>query len=231
MQVGEQLPDVRAEHCFEWMGGLFEHRDLGPRFSCGRSDFEPDPARADHDDPAGQPLLERECVIEGAQVGDRYAGVVGKRKLPRGSTGGQQQAVVGEIPVRQRHSTAIQVDGPDPFVEEGLDLMLVVPLCVVDEDRVGLGRAEQQPLGQRRSLIGEVRLGADQGDVLGVALLAQLTHRVRCGEPPTDDDGIHNWLIPRCERGVRRAGSGPGHRRAARSRAARRRSTRPGSPG
>ena len=80
--------------------------------------------------------------------------------------------------------------------------MLGVPVLRMDEDRLPLGPALEVVLGQRRPLVGSVRLVADQGDPPVVALLAQRLGRQGSGEAGADDDeggvGGHTGLGSFC---------------------------------
>ena len=86
--------------------------------------------------------------------------------------GGQHQG--GEAdprPVGQRHFLCRPVDALDPRIEAQTGADLVVERRRLDAEPVGRELAGEDFLGERRTLIGQVRLVADQRHLTCVAVL------------------------------------------------------------
>ena len=91
------------------------------------------------------------------------------------------------------------VDGGDGAVDAGdghahpqVDVVLGVPLHRVHVDRVALVVAEQVSLGQRRALVREFWLGAEEHDLAVEALVAQRLGGLGPGQAGArDHEGWH----------------------------------------
>ena len=116
VQVGEEAPDLGAEHALERQRRLLDDRHVQPELARRRRDLGADPAAADDDQPPArlQARGERVGVGHGAQVMD--AGEVGARhaQAARLGAGGQQQALVGDALAAGQHDLErVHVDPVD----------------------------------------------------------------------------------------------------------------------
>ena len=98
VEVGEDLGDLRTEDAQEGELERLEDGHRGAVLPGGGRDLEPDPAAADDADAGalGEVLAEGEGVVEGAQIDDGDAGLVGHRQRSRPRPGGQHELVVVE---------------------------------------------------------------------------------------------------------------------------------------
>ena len=97
------------------------------------------------------------------------------------------QLVVGQLAaVGQRHCLRGGVHRPRAVAEQHGDVVLVVELGRLERDVVGLGA--QHFLGQRRPVVGQMVLVADDGDRPGVLGTAQLFSGARGRQSAADDD-------------------------------------------
>ena len=225
VQVGEDLGHLGAEHPQQRQVERLEDRDGGARLARGGRGLEADPAAADdhHPGAVGERLLEPLAVLDGAEVGDRGAGVVGDPQVPRRRPGRQQQLGVGLLPVAGADDVRGGVDRGDLLAEPQVDVVLVVPVGVVHERRLEVVVAQEVALGQRRSLVGQVVLVAVHHDGPLEPRGPQLLDGLGRGQPGShDDEGLahdRSWCTRRqvpAERTtqagrrspLRRAGSG-----------------------
>ena len=72
--------------------------------------------------------------------------------------------------------------------EHELDVALGVPGLGSQRDLGGLDRAGEELLGERRPVVGQVRLGTDQCQAAGVAPAAQGLDATLARESTADDD-------------------------------------------
>ena len=72
--------------------------------------------------------------------------------------------------------------------ESQVDVVVGIPVLLVDEHLFPVGVPQQIALGQRRSLVGAMRLITDQRDPPGETLLAQGLRSRGAGQAGTDDD-------------------------------------------
>ena len=166
---------------------------MPPRPGRGRG-LRADPARPDHDQaPAGgDHVPQAVAVVEGPQhvdaveVGARDGQPAAARSRSP-AAGGPSRGVSPSLSVAVR---ARGVDRRHLAPAQELDLLLGVEALGVDVDRVPLGPALQVVLGERRALVGPVRLGPDEDDAPVEALLAQGLGRLRPRQArPHDHEG------------------------------------------
>jgi hypothetical protein len=158
----------------------------------GSGRLQADIAAADH----GQALVGAQGVLEQLGVGGRaqgqHAGQVGAgdRQLTGAGAGGQDEEVVGNGLARgQGHRLFRAIDPFGHAFEAQGDVIVGVPLGRLQRERLGVGLALQPGLGQRRALIGQQRLVADQDDTALVTVLAQERGgRTACVARADDDD-------------------------------------------
>ena len=92
----------------------------------------------------------------------------GHRQATRDGAGGEQELVVPDlVAIGQPDPVRGPVDRGDRQFRPQFDVVLGIPGGVVDVDGVALGGAEQKTFGQRRPLVREFRLAAEQDDPAG----------------------------------------------------------------
>ena len=116
-----------------------DHIDLETLGPCGGGEFEPDEARADHDDAhAGRKqFAQRMALIEDAQVADRVQPGVRNIEQPVPRAGREHQvAVVERRAGGERHLPRIAVDRVRPIGDQ-LDLVVVVEFLGPEHQEIG----------------------------------------------------------------------------------------------
>ena len=131
-----------------------------------------------------QALAQRRGVGQRAQLADAVQAGAGQRQAARPRAGRQQQPVVGHaLAAGEDDRGAVGVERLDRGAGAQLDRVLVVEALVVDVDRLVVGLATEDVLGQRRALVGPLALGAEQDDAALEALLAQRLGGLGAGQP------------------------------------------------
>ena len=159
-----------------------DHRHRTPVRRQRSGDLGADEAAADHDDSrpvAGEPA-QPAVVVERAEVDDL---AVAPAEAPRPAAGGEQHLLVA-VPVTLVVDRAgrSEVDAGDSPGQPEVDSELVGPL----PDRALLAAAPEL-LRQRWTLVGRMRLGADERDRrIGLAFADRLG-RLCSGHPAADD--------------------------------------------
>ena len=95
-----------------------------------------------------------------------------------------------------------EVEAGGPHTEPPLEVEIVDTLLPQD-DVVGLGLPREEVLGERRPVVGQVRLGTDRDDAAVEALAPQRLGRAQTREGrPDDGDGLQNcaFLLVRRQR-------------------------------
>ena len=215
---------VEPEHPQQRQLLHLEDGDVGAGGAGGRRDLEPDPAGADDDDllALAERLLEPVAVLDGAQVGDRHAGLLGHSQDARLGARRQEELLVGEVAGGRRQGVGVGVEagGRDP--EAQVHVVLGVPLRGVHQGLLEGVLAEEVGLRERWALVRRVLLGPDEHHLPLVPLLPQLGGGGGSCEPCSDDDDRHGTdATPRRGRGGSRVPRCP--RSSNRSRQARRR--------
>ena len=193
VQPAHELTDAPPQHPGQWGGLRLDQHHVHPEPPQGGGDLAADETRADDDRPARPAgvLAQRHRLVEGAQHPDAVQ--IGERRYPPGhQSGGDHQFVVVQFGavdegdgarggVQRARSLAqpqgdvvvgVELGGPQRDV---LDPLLLADGCV------------QHVLGQRRAIVGQVLLVADDGDRPGVLHRAQLLGHPGGGEPAADD--------------------------------------------
>ena len=172
-----------------------EEGDLGVLVAGGRGDLETDPAAADdHQALAGaEGRPDRVGVGPGAQ---REGGVgAGNGDAAGLGPGRQHQRAVRQAgSVCQLDLVGARVDRHDIGAATQLDVVLGVPRLGMHDRSIEVGLAGQVVLGQRRTLVGQLVLGAEEdADRPGVAGVAQRFRGLGSGQP-----GSHDHDARRC---------------------------------
>ena len=176
------LRDFRGYRARHHPRAEFDHIDLkalGPR---GGGEFQPDEARADHDDmPAGgDPLPQRLAVVERPQITHVRQIGIGNVQQPIARAGRQHQMPVIQRRARGEQQPARGAIDRDRAIADQLDVLIAIKLVGPEHQTVRPAFALEIGLGQRRPLIWQMRLVVDQTDALAEAMLAQ-----RCSELKT----------------------------------------------
>ncbi len=203
------VAELGRERAGQWRAGRLDHGDGAAELPGDGRGLRADPARADDHHPraGAQRGLEPERVVVGAQqVG--VGGPAGQRD--RGRAGGEDQPVVGQFAPLGAQQPPVAVEAEGGPAEPQFDPQLVV----VDLEAGVLGLAEEHVLGERRTVVGRVRLGPEQYQAAAVAALAQRDGGLQPRRPgPHHDDPLHCRLLGPAPRGApaRNPASGPGH--------------------
>src|SRR5579864_672721 len=188
-----------------------EHGDLDAALGGDRCDFQTDITAAND----GELLALSNQVAERIDVGDA-AQILNAGKFGTGTfdpaharTGGEQQLVVGErAPVRENHLVRIAVDLGRGNAQDQLALGFAVECVRLQKKSVALHRAHQIGFGERRPLVGRVRLVADQRDVARKPLGPEGRDGLRAGLSGAHDDDtfLHGQSDPAPAEALGRSG-------------------------
>ena len=187
--------ELGSEHRAQRDVECFEHRDATPELRAGRRHLGADEAGPDHDD---APLRrgrhrgpERQRVVEGPQreepisLTERF----GPGQRPGRRAGGEHDGVgLQDGAVVELDRAPFDVE-PDGLVAEDLVHQQLAGAPAVGEHRLlGRPRAGQHLLRKRRAVVGQVRLGAHQGQRALEPLGAQGLDGTPPGERGANDD-------------------------------------------
>ena len=172
-----------------------DHGDLLAQSARRGGDFESDESAADHDDilRGGQALADLGRFGERAQVADAVGSHIGKHPVAR--AGGQHQRVVFDVLSRiERHAPRHAIDGCHSARHQ------IYALGLVERGRAQLGMAlllfaEQKTLRERRPLVRNAGLVADQRDPFFVTLGAQGRGGLKTALSSANDDDAHLALL------------------------------------
>ena len=185
----EGAGDLRSQDAEQGQVQGFQDGDVGTRAAGRRGYLQADPSAADdhQSTPDMQPGPDQVGVLDGAQVGDGRAAVVGHRQVARSRPGDQQQLVVALGGAAGGHRAGGRVDGGDPGTQSKVDVVRVVPLGRLNEGGLEAVVAHQVSLGERRPLVGQVGFGAVEHEVSVEAALPQLLHGLAGSQAPAGD--------------------------------------------
>ena len=191
VEGGEDRRHLGTEYAQERQLGGLEDRDMGSGAACGGGGLEPDPAGADDDDAriGGDRGPQPFAVVDRPEVEHALEVRTRQRQAAGGGAGGEQHLVVAEVAlVSQVHLVGLRVERGGRDIEPQVDVVLGVPILLMDEDRRPLCATRQVALGQRWTLVGQVRLGTDQRDAAVESLPAQRLGGLGPGKAGPDDD-------------------------------------------
>ncbi len=163
VQAGEDGAELGTELVVQRAGLRLEHGHRAVGRAGGRGGLQADPAGPGHHHPRAP--LERRTqpvgIAHRTQVEHLLAVGAGEGEAARRGAGGEQQPVVGHLPVTARpgggHGGRAAVDGRDGDTLAQVHVVFGVPLGSVHVDRVTAVLAEQVALGQRRALVRALR--------------------------------------------------------------------------
>ena len=194
MHVGEPAAELLAEDRRQRRRQRLDDRHLDAEPAGRRGDLLADEAGADdHQASAGDEFGPQAAGVgQGAQGVDVV--VVEEGQAPRRAAGRDQQLAVGErLAGVQRQRPRRRVERLGPGAEQQLDPLLRVPVRRPEGDRVLAGRSRQHLLGERRPVVGRLRLGADDADRRLVLAAAEGLGGALRRQTATDD---HNsWVF------------------------------------
>ncbi|CAB4911822.1 unannotated protein [freshwater metagenome] len=167
-----------------------DDRDLDAQLPQRRRGFETDVAGADDHRSLGRP----EAVADGPDVGG-VAQVVnacevhpGDVQRSRSRAQAEDELVVAHgVAVVQRDGLGFSADSGDPGLAEG-HLLLLVERRLADVEVLDRRRPREERLRQRRPLVGQRRLVADQQDLAVPSVPAQADAQLCAGVAGADDD-------------------------------------------
>ena len=182
--------ELGAEAAHERGRQAFEHRHRTPERARRRRDLETDEAGADDDD-AGRPVGE---AVPQARARRRACAARGPRPAApataSGSTrwrrpGRRRAGVLPSASATVRASVSSPIAGTPRrrSRREGVER-----LRLAEDDPVGFPVAGEQLLGQRRAVVGQVRLGPDERDGAAEPVRTQGLARPETGQRGADDD-------------------------------------------
>ena len=136
----------------------------------------------------GRVLAQRHALVERAQHPNALE--VGKRRnAPRHQPGGDDEFVVAEHrSVVERHRLLGRIETGGGRAQSQGDVLLVVPLARFEGHVVDL--FAQHLLGQRRTVVGQMHLVADDRDAPGVFRPTQLLGGAGGGKPAAHDHDV-----------------------------------------
>ena len=164
---GDTLQDARRH---------FQHGHVQPQFGGDGGRLQPDIAAADDDKTAAR------CKIglHRIDIGHSADGVDARKVAPdsRGQaagdrSGGQDQFVIVGGFIAQRNGAGGGVDRGDGVAKPQGDVVFGIEFGAAQPKTLRLHLSHQIGFGQGRALIGGLGLGADQGDLPGVAAVTQ----------------------------------------------------------
>ncbi len=154
--------DGLARHPGEHPVQRLEQHDLAAELAQHRGRLEADIAAADHRDPLHLGELGAQPVGVGAAADRVHAlETVAGEAFRRAARRPDENAVAEPCAVSERHDLRIRVDRDHRAAEQQFDLPLRPEGDGTDQQPLEVPLAGQIVLGQRRALIGRVRLGAD----------------------------------------------------------------------
>ena len=190
MDVAVDRSDLRAEDALQRHQGRADQGDLEAALARARGHLGPDPAPAHDDELAAgvQALAERIAVGQRPQIVDAVKVAARNGQAARLGAGREQQTVEREpFAGVERKLAVVGIDVDDALAEAQLDRVVGVEARPVDEHHVPVGLPAQILLGQRRTLVRTLGLGADEHYPAVEALLAQRLRRLGAGQTGADD--------------------------------------------
>ena len=163
--LGADLTEFMPERALQWHVKHLDHGDVGAGGARRGGDFRADEPAADRDQPGSrlQGIAHADRVVDGPQVHHPLAGDAGQH--PRAAAGGEQDAVRAHgRPVGEQQAPAERVESRHRHADAQVHRIVGAPWLVYQNEVVGLLPALQKPLGQRGTLVGQVRLVPDDGD-------------------------------------------------------------------
>jgi hypothetical protein len=182
VDVAEHGRQLVAQHSAQRQRVHLDHGGGGAGLAGGGGGFEADPAGADdqHLEALAQVLPQPVGLLDRAQVADAVAVGPGHVELPGARPGREQQLVVAQwIDVVHRDRVPGRVQPGHGDAEDQLDVVLPVPLGLVDERLVARLLAEQVTLGQGRTFVRRSVSAPISTTLPGEAVLAQLLRGLR----------------------------------------------------
>ena len=191
MRGGEEFRSRRAHHPTHHSVGQFEDMDRPALAARDRGEFEPDKAGADHHDMLGrsEPLAQLIGLGQRAQIAHPVELDPGQRRDPVARTGRQHEVVVIE-PLSGSEAQALRgpVDLGGARPGEVIDPVVAVELLRPHQQQIEADLAVEIVLRQRRPLVRQHRLLAEQDYGAVEPALAQRGGQLKSAMPRADDD-------------------------------------------
>ena len=176
VQVGVEAGDDRGDDAAHQPIRGLEHGHLLAEHAQRRCDLEADEPAADHHDLPGRlgPARELARMVEGPQIEHAVEVRTGHRQGAHAGAGSEHQRVVRYRSARRvDHAPLRTVDRRHRPGEIEFDRLRAIEGRLPEQETRRLHLAEQEPFGQWRTLVGRMRLGADQPDRAWKAVAAQ----------------------------------------------------------
>ncbi|KQU29412.1 hypothetical protein ASG69_06990 [Rhodococcus sp. Leaf225] len=169
------------------------------------SDLEPDQTGADdgHVPVAGGCPPEGTEILRGPEDRKRFA--LDRGEYPWATTARQDNGVPRQrFTVIGDHVPAIHVESHCSVTEHERNTVLAESLCGADFEKLRFATAEKQPFRQRRTVVGMVQFGTQDGDPTFEPALTEpiCCGKARRGRPDHDD-------VVRARQGAHHDGPGP----------------------
>ena len=194
VQPGHQFPDSLTEHHGQRRGLRLDEHHVDPERAQAGGDLAADEPGADHHRPAHRAgvLAQGDRLIPGPQHPDPVE--IRQRRNPFGHQAGRDHhLVVGQFAaVGQDDGPRGGVQCPRCAAQSDGDGVLGVELRRLERDVLERPLGVQHVLGQRRPVVGQVGLVADEGHRPGELGLAQLLGQPGGGQSAADD---HHTVI------------------------------------
>src|ERR1700722_1261325 len=183
------IRDLRGDGARHHPRAEFDHVDLKTLGAGGRGKFEADESGADHRDVSrdADPLAQRLALVEDAQVFD--IGEVGVRQVEQAiARAGRehQMAIIKKAPRGEQQPVGGAIDKGGAVADQ-FDVLVAIEFVGTEHQAVWTPPAPQIRLGQRRPLIGQMRLVVDQADAFAKPMLAQGDGNLETGGGGGDD--------------------------------------------
>ncbi len=189
MQGPERPADRQAEGGRERDRQRLDHGHRTAEPGAGGRDLRPDETGPDHRQsralPRGaHPITQRGAVLDGAQ--HEHAGF-GEEPTRRGPGGEHDPVGLDRRAVVQPDAACVDVERVGPVAEAGLESERLERVGRDQRRLLRLPPAREDLLGERRAVIGEVRLGAHQHQAAPEAVAPQRLGGPQAGQRCSDD--------------------------------------------
>src|SRR5438132_3900305 len=196
MNLPKRLTNLVAEHAGQWHAGALDGGDRDPELGQRGRHLGADEAEPYHDGTTGPRGggANAVTVLDGAELEDPLQRRTGHREHSIAPTGGHQQPVVSHpLAALELDELLLGVDRRRPHPERELDALLGIIGGGFDELILEAFLLTKIALGQRRAVVGQLGLGADEPDLTVKPLVAQGRGRRGPGQRGTYDDDAHSF--------------------------------------
>ena len=170
--------------------GELQHRDVRAERRRGGGQLQPDEPAADDPDAGARAEAGTQGLRVGVRADEVHRRAVERQRAGRGAGGEQQLGVGQRAAVVERHRVGVRIEGGRVRARQVGHVRGPQAFVVAD-------RLVRPGLGERRALVGELRLAADERDRAGPPVLAQRERGPRAALARADDHHprlLRRWL-------------------------------------